>query len=262
MPRQPQLTLSVAHIGPGAQRLAPPAELGKIEAAIFKQVVASVPYEHFCAENVALLCAYSRAMALERRASEELAASAVVGRAPSPWVAVHSAAIRSISTLAVRLRIGPKSRHPNNTRRMSKPSSPPLRPALRHRGRVTERSARMVTTRLSAIDRDALTRALALAKASDEPGRREQIPRMLQHKTWQDVAEFAAYGCQRRALQLKPWQNPPCYGQLRTDDADNAGAAVLLQRLLEAGLSRWEPDPVAALAAIETRAHGDLPPAA
>lgn len=54
MPRQPQLTLSVAHIGPGAQRLAPPAELGKIEAAIFKQVVASVPYEHFCAENVAL----------------------------------------------------------------------------------------------------------------------------------------------------------------------------------------------------------------
>jgi phage terminase small subunit len=110
MPRQPQLTLSVAHIGPGAQRLAPPAELG---TAIFKQVVASVPYEHFCAEDVALLCAYSRAMALERRASKELAASAVVGSAPSPWVAVHSAAIRSISTLAVRLRIGPKSRHPS-----------------------------------------------------------------------------------------------------------------------------------------------------
>jgi hypothetical protein len=42
MPRQPQVTLSVAHIGPGPRRLDPPADLEEIEAAIFRQTVTSV----------------------------------------------------------------------------------------------------------------------------------------------------------------------------------------------------------------------------
>ena len=77
MPRQPQVTLSVAHIGPGAWRLEPPAELGEIEAAIFRKVVAGVSHDHFSAEDSDLLCAYSRALALERRASDELQAAAI-----------------------------------------------------------------------------------------------------------------------------------------------------------------------------------------
>jgi phage terminase small subunit len=123
MPRRSQAPLSIAHIGPGSQRLQPPADLGEIEAAIFRQTVASVPYEHFAAEDSGLLCAYSRAMALERRASDKLAAAAVGNH--QAWLPVYAAAVRAMSTLAVRLRLGPKSRHPNNSRRMSKPSSAP-----------------------------------------------------------------------------------------------------------------------------------------
>lgn len=123
MPRRSEASLTIAHIGPGPRRLEPPAELGEIEAAIFRQVVASVPHEHFAAEDLGLLCAYSRAMALERRASDELAAAAVGNL--QAWLPVYVTAVRAIATLAVRLRLGPKSRHPNNSRRMSKPSSPP-----------------------------------------------------------------------------------------------------------------------------------------
>jgi hypothetical protein len=98
---------------------------------------------------------------------------------------------------------------------------------------------------LSAADRDALERALALAKAE----RPEQIGRMLSEDPWMEAASFAAYHCQIRALQLKPWQSPPCYGHLDGD----TGATILLKRLLDAGLSRWEPDPVGVLAALEAR---------
>jgi phage terminase small subunit len=124
MPRTSKDALAVAHIGPGAWRLDPPAELGEVEAAIFRQTVASVPHDHFSAEDTGLLCAYVRARVLERRAFEELEAGAVVAGSTSPWLAVHIAMVRSLSTLAVRLRLGPKSRHPNNSR-SSKPTVPP-----------------------------------------------------------------------------------------------------------------------------------------
>jgi hypothetical protein len=108
---------------------------------------------------------------------------------------------------------------------------------------------------LSPIDRDALSRALAIEQASDEPGRREQ------NRDWFDAAKSASYACQRRALGLKPWQSPPCYGDAHPGHDGHADAAVLLKRLLDNNLSRWEPDPIGALQAIEARAHGELPPA-
>jgi hypothetical protein len=53
---------------PGRRLLEPPAELGQIEAAEFRRVVASCPADHFSAEDLGLLCAYVRARVLERRA--------------------------------------------------------------------------------------------------------------------------------------------------------------------------------------------------
>jgi phage terminase small subunit len=123
MPRQSQSSLSIAHIGPGARRLEPPCELGEIEAVIFRRTVAGVPQDHFSAEDVDVLCAYCRAIALERRASDELATATTIGGQASPWLAVYATAVRAISTLTVRLRLGPKARHPGNTRRLSKPVS-------------------------------------------------------------------------------------------------------------------------------------------
>jgi phage terminase small subunit len=125
MPRRSEASLAIAHIGPGARRLGPPADLGEVEAAIFRKIVAGVPHDHFSAEDSELLCAYCRALALERRASDELASAATIGGQASPWLAVYATAVRAVSTLAVRLRLGPKSRHPNNSRRTSKPTSPP-----------------------------------------------------------------------------------------------------------------------------------------
>jgi hypothetical protein len=110
----------------GSRRLEPPPELGEgsIERAVFRQTVAAVTADHFQAEDMPLLAAYCRACALERRAADELAAGAVAGAMPSPWLAVHASAVRALSTLTVRLRLGPRSRghHP---RAASKTKSPP-----------------------------------------------------------------------------------------------------------------------------------------
>jgi hypothetical protein len=111
---------------PGGRRvLEPPREFaeGSIERAIFVETVLSVPDDHFAPEDSVLLAEYCRSAALARRASEELAASAVSGSTPSPWLAVHSSAVRSVALLSTRLRLGPRSRSHNI--RKGKPTLPP-----------------------------------------------------------------------------------------------------------------------------------------
>jgi hypothetical protein len=111
---------------PGGRRvLEPPPDLsaGSIECEIFKATVAAVPPDHFTAEDVTLLAEYARTAALARRASEELAVSAVAGSMPSPWLAVHASAVRSVALLSTRLRLGPRSRTHNV--RKAKPGAPP-----------------------------------------------------------------------------------------------------------------------------------------
>jgi hypothetical protein len=106
------------------------------------------------------------------------------------------------------------------------------------------------------VDLNALKRAIVLAK-NENPGRAAQIDAMMHGwEGWQRAAEFAAYCCQCRTLRLKPWQSPPCSSgpHNNVDDFPGAGraaAAQLLKRLLDAGLSRWEPDPIAALERVE-----------
>jgi hypothetical protein len=117
--------------------------------------------------------------------------------------------------------------------------------------------------RLSPVDREALTRALKMARAESDL-ERERFDREVAERGWQHAAETAAYHCQDAALKLRPWQTPPCW--LCTDDDvaaalamphDQSGyraAGELVQRLLAAGLSRYEPDPIAALEAAEAGA--------
>jgi hypothetical protein len=116
-----------------------------------------------------------------------------------------------------------------------------------------------MTKRLRAIDREALERAIAIDRQRDL-ATRQQIDEKLEREPWREVAEFAAYGCQCTALHLKPWQPPPCWAH--PDDGDGEygpvmgrrAAAELLRRLLAAGLSRYEPDPVKALDRVERAA--------
>jgi hypothetical protein len=123
--------------------------------------------------------------------------------------------------------------------------------------------------RLSPVDRTAMERAIEMLRRRGGQDA-QQIEDKLARDPWERVGEFAAYACQDSALHLKPWQWPPCW--LRTDDAveralaapalDPKGLRVagdLVRRLLAAGLSRYEPDPIAALERIERkrRQNGD-----
>ena len=108
---------------------------------------------------------------------------------------------------------------------------------------------------LSAVDRDALERAIQTRRASKSPAVREQVEQKLADEPWFDVATFAAYGCQCDALHLKPWQSPPVWitdlvADLNAGDDGVLGryqGARLLRRMLDAGISRYEPDPLGAL---------------
>jgi hypothetical protein len=98
---------------------------------------------------------------------------------------------------------------------------------------------------LDPIDMVALQLAIAKARAGDK-----RRAAMLTDRCWLEVAQFAAYDCQFRALRLKPWQIPPC---LVADENEprvgEEAAAKLLHKMLRAGVSRWHPDPLAALEA-------------
>jgi hypothetical protein len=124
MPRQSEAALSLAHIGPVSRRLEPPAELGEIEAATFRQTVASMPLEHFAPEDVSLLVAYSQAAVLAQKAAAELAAHPVVDGRVSPWLTIQKEQVRLLAQLSVRLKIGPKSRRPDS-RRAGRPMAAP-----------------------------------------------------------------------------------------------------------------------------------------
>ena len=111
---------------------------------------------------------------------------------------------------------------------------------------------------MNATDHDALVRAIAAAGGEDA-GRARQIDAKLADEPWEDVARFAASCAQSRSLGLMPWQGVPFRADLRhldrpfDDPRGERQAAELLQRLLKLGLSRFEPDPIGAIAEAEQR---------
>jgi hypothetical protein len=113
---------------------------------------------------------------------------------------------------------------------------------------------------LSRRDRAAMKLAIERACASDE-GRAQQIDAKFKAEPFEKVGRFAAYCCQYDALGLKPWQWPPCLiddmaAQLAAPDDGDLGkrdAALLLQRMQKLRVSKFDPDPMAALAEAEKR---------
>jgi hypothetical protein len=100
-------------------------------------------------------------------------------------------------------------------------------------------------------DLDALQRAMERARKRDKV-RAQQIDAKLLDEAWGDVAEFAAYGCQIEALGLRPWEDPPMYGDIKNAQP---AAAALLAKMLAAGVSRYEPNPMKALCERRKRRH-------
>lgn len=97
---------------------------------------------------------------------------------------------------------------------------------------------------LDPIDREALERCIEIARQDTRPGRAEQITWMIANNGggWFEAAIFASYCCQMHSLRLKPWESPPVHGRI-----EDPPSWRLLQRMLRANLSQFEPDPPAAL---------------
>jgi hypothetical protein len=111
---------------------------------------------------------------------------------------------------------------------------------------------------LSDADRAAYQRAIEITR-QHSPARAKQIDDKLQYQGFEAAGEFAVHYCQCDSLRLRPWEAPPCAVR---GDADNLDPAcygyrpkevALRDRLLAAGLSVHEPDPIDALARVE---HG------
>ena len=105
---------------------------------------------------------------------------------------------------------------------------------------------------MTPVDRHALERALVACRA-ESPARAKQIDSMLTERPWEGVAQFASSCAQGLALDLMPWQSPPSHANLGAlsepfgDPRAARESAELLRRLLDAGLSRFEPDPLGAI---------------
>ena len=97
---------------------------------------------------------------------------------------------------------------------------------------------------LSDLDRDALQRCVALTLAEPDKSRVEQVQSMLADRHWLQVAEFCAYHRQMNSLRLEPWQLPPSSGFGHDPKADQ-----MLNKMVAAGLSQYDPDPMSALKA-------------
>ena len=114
---------------------------------------------------------------------------------------------------------------------------------------------------MTPIDRAALERAVEIAR--QDPAQRHRIDeRLAEGENWERVAGRCAVNCQHDALDLMPWQSAPLFyanhldSVLREPFGDPSGrreAGEVLQRLLRNGLSKFEPDPLGAIAEAEQR---------
>ena len=108
-------------------------------------------------------------------------------------------------------------------------------------------------------DRAALEAAMVAARA-ESPGRSQQLDmKLVNGEPWVEVAEFAASCAQTLALHLKPSQAAPANTNDEIDPVEGdfygnrPDEVALLKRMLAAGISRYEPDPMKALAEVETQ---------
>lgn len=101
---------------------------------------------------------------------------------------------------------------------------------------------------MTKADRDALKACMDLAMR--EPSCAEQLRDQLKDGLpWEEVSRFACDCVQSEALHLKPWEESPCVVDEDDPEERDKQAQHLLRQMLAAGVSRYDPDPLAALEA-------------
>jgi phage terminase small subunit len=110
--RKPFATYDLTPFGFPDERLRPPASLGELEKRAFLDLIARVPAGQFRESDLSLVCRWCELTVVAERAGAELSAGNLVtddGKV-SPWVNIHEKAVKGLTSLALRLRLGPQSR--------------------------------------------------------------------------------------------------------------------------------------------------------
>jgi hypothetical protein len=113
MPRKSSAALGVVPIDSGRTRprLVPSEGAPPDVVAIFRQILASAPADHFKVGDAPLVEAYAQAISLARQSTQELATNGpVIAGRPSPWIYCQEKAHRAIAALSMRLRLSPQHR--------------------------------------------------------------------------------------------------------------------------------------------------------
>jgi hypothetical protein len=119
--RSPYATDDRVPFGIPNQRLRPPGTLSDFEKRAFVALVAASPAEQFTPADMDLLVSWAETTVLARRAAKELELAGgpvLPDGKTNPWFAVHQQCVKTLSGLAIRLRISPQGRNP--TARASK----------------------------------------------------------------------------------------------------------------------------------------------
>lgn len=98
-------------LSPPPRDLRPPEHLSQGAKQVFADLIATCDEDHFEVSDITVICIYAEAASLFEISSEHIQADIQAGKEPSPrWLSAWSHASKTVSALALRLRIAPQSR--------------------------------------------------------------------------------------------------------------------------------------------------------
>jgi hypothetical protein len=111
--RSPYPSYDTVPYGLPTGRFDPPAGLSEPERRAFSDLMAGCRAGHFEASDLPLMVAWCQTVVLMQDAAAALRTEAAAGGGKvSSWFTVHRDCVKTLATLAVRLRIGPQGRNP------------------------------------------------------------------------------------------------------------------------------------------------------
>jgi hypothetical protein len=125
MPRRSAASIEAAPYGPlsSLPRLKPPASMSEGARKLFLDLVLGCREGHFQATDLPLLVRYAEAHAMAERAETEMARQPLLEDRPNPWLTILGQSTKAATALAIRLRLSPQARAPNNPSRPAPPVS-------------------------------------------------------------------------------------------------------------------------------------------
>jgi hypothetical protein len=116
MPRRSAAELAISSVKRLPSRLKPPGTLSELARAEFLRIVTAESPIHFKKSDLSLLIRYCEGAALAERAEVQIR----IENPPSArWLAAWREGTKVMKDLALRLRLSPQSRMPNNPKRES-----------------------------------------------------------------------------------------------------------------------------------------------